>query len=473
MRRDADIVVVGAGIVGVATARALGRRPPLRRPARAVRARTRSRIEPRDVPHLPAQLRRRALRAPRSGGRGRVARSREEERGEQLLERVGVLDLGRVAPATARALAACGVPYETLSAEQVAARWPLRLDPGETAVYQRDGGFLYADRAHAALLAAAVDGGGRRPRALARPRAGARPRRSPRERRRRGARRRAPSSSRPAPGRPASSRPSAIELPVVPTRETVVYVELPGAETLPPVIDYGGIPAPGEGGVARPGNSTYSLAAPGRGLKAGLHHAGPVTDPDEAGAARRERRRSGSRGWAASRYLDAGDDAGSGDLHLHEHRGRGRSCSSATVASSSARRAPVTASSSARSSAARSLRSRRRPPGDVDERSLRRPQHSPRRSSRPAAPARSAKPSLAARRARRRRPVVGRGLPPPRRQGRSRPPHDRGHAGSRAGGLDARCSRARPRTRRPTAWRRRFPSGTTLGGIDSRTGWRR
>jgi len=96
-----------------------------------------------------------------------------------------------------------------------------------------------------------------------------------------------------------------IDLPVVPTRETIVYLDLPGAETLPPVIDYGGIPAPGEGGVARPGNSTYSLAAPGRGLKAGLHHAGPVTDPDGAGEVD-GRVAAWVAGWAASRYVDVG-----------------------------------------------------------------------------------------------------------------------------------------------------------------------
>ena len=43
-----------------------------------------------------------------------------------------------------------------------------------------------------------------------------------------------------------------IDLPVVPTCETVVYLELPGAETVPPVIDYGRRPGPGEGGISAP-----------------------------------------------------------------------------------------------------------------------------------------------------------------------------------------------------------------------------
>ena len=58
-------------------------------------------------------------------------------------------------------------------------------------------------------------------------------------------------------------------------------IDLVLADIQGPEIDYAGIPAPGEGGIARPGNSTFSLAAPGAGLKAGLHHAGPVTVPDQ------------------------------------------------------------------------------------------------------------------------------------------------------------------------------------------------
>ena len=303
MRRDADIVVVGAGIVGVATARALA--DSLRS---VVLLEQYELGHTRGSSHGTSRIYRlnygdeRFVRLAQAAGD--AWRALEEERGEQLLQRVGVLDLGPAAPATARALAACGVPYETLSAEQVAARWPLRLSPGETGVYQRDGGFLYADRAHAALLASAVDGGvdvRERSPVLALELG-------------RGAVHVSVDGEELVAGAvvvtagawaPRLLATVGVELPVVPTRETVVYVDLPGAETLPPVIDYGGIPARGEGGVARPGNSTYSLAAPGRGLKAGLHHAGPVTDPDEGGEAD-ESVAEWVAGWAASRYLDAG-----------------------------------------------------------------------------------------------------------------------------------------------------------------------
>lgn len=73
-----------------------------------------------------------------------------------------------------------------------------------------------------------------------------------------------------------------IELPVVPTRETVMYFDLPAAADLPPLMD-SAIPTGGDYGLARPGQISYSLAAPGIGLKAGLHHSGRVADPDEDG----------------------------------------------------------------------------------------------------------------------------------------------------------------------------------------------
>jgi sarcosine oxidase len=52
--------------------------------------------------------------------------------------------------------------------------------------------------------------------------------------------------------------------------------------SLPPVID-DAVPDAEEHGLRRPGLINYSLAAPGVGLKAGLHHSGPPADPDEHG----------------------------------------------------------------------------------------------------------------------------------------------------------------------------------------------
>jgi sarcosine oxidase len=303
VRRDADIVVVGAGIAGVATARALAATPL------SVVLLERFEIgHTRGSSHGTSRIFRlnyadeRFVRMAQAAGD--EWRALERERGVRLLEQVGVLDLGPHAAGTARALAACGVPHQTLSAAAVAERWPLRLEPEEMAVHQADGGFLYADRAHAALLGAALEGGVElRERVLVTEitvgrgsvhlgldggslTAGAV----------------VVTAGAWAPGLLGTA---GIDLPVVPTRETVVYLDLPGADALPPLIDYAGVPGPAEAGISRVGNSTYALAAPGRGLKAGLHHSGPVADPAEPGAPDEAVADWVAR-WSARRFVDAG-----------------------------------------------------------------------------------------------------------------------------------------------------------------------
>ena len=308
MARDADIVVVGAGIVGVATARALagygGSVLLLERfelgHARGSSHGT-SRIFRLNYPD--ERFVRLATAADAAW------RELEAERGERLIERVGSLDLGPVAADTRRALAACGVRCETLSAAEVSARWPLRVDQGETAVFQPDGGITHADRAHAALLAGAIEGGvevrdSSPVHGLELGRGSVHLTLSSGELTARAVVVAAGSWA------PGLLSPIGVELPVVPTRETVVYLDLPHAARLPPVIDYGSLPSPGEGGISRVGQAAYALAAPGKGLKAGLHHSGPVTTPDDDPGPD-ERLAAWTAGWAASRYPEAGDVLGS------------------------------------------------------------------------------------------------------------------------------------------------------------------
>ena len=158
MARDADIVVVGAGVVGAATARALagtfGTVVLLERFALGHAhgsSHGTSRIFRLNYPDE------RYVRMAQASGE--AWRELERERDVQLLVRSGSLDLGPVAAETARALSACGVRFETLSADEVRSRWPLRLDEGETAVFQADGGIVLADRAHRALLESAAGDG--------------------------------------------------------------------------------------------------------------------------------------------------------------------------------------------------------------------------------------------------------------------------------------------------------------------------
>jgi sarcosine oxidase len=304
VRRDADIVVVGAGIAGVATARALAGHPGsvlLLEQFRLGHVRGSSHGTSRifRLNYPDERFVRMALAADAAW------RELESTSGEPLLDRVGCLDLGPNAQANARALAACGVRYEQLTAEEVSARWPIRLDPGETAVFQPDGGVTFADRAYAALIGEARERGvevrEETPvRALAVHRGAVTLSLDRGELRARAV---VVTAGSWAAGLLAGA---GIELPVVPTRETVVYVHLPSAERLPPVIDSGMLPAKDEARVARVGHSAFSLAAPGKGLKAGLHHSGPVADPD-AEEGPDESVASWTAGWVAARFPEAGE----------------------------------------------------------------------------------------------------------------------------------------------------------------------
>jgi sarcosine oxidase len=65
-----------------------------------------------------------------------------------------------------------------------------------------------------------------------------------------------------------------VDLPVVPTRETVAYFRLESEKPIPSVVDF-----EAESNL----HGTYALAAPGIGLKIGRHKSGPESDPDEEG----------------------------------------------------------------------------------------------------------------------------------------------------------------------------------------------
>jgi len=306
MARDADVVVVGAGIVGAATARALagtfGTVVLLERFALGHAhgsSHGTSRIFRLNYPDE------RYVRMAQAAGED--WRELERERDIQLLVRSGSLDLGPVAAETARALSACGVRFETLSADDVRSRWPLRLDEGETAVFQADGGIVLADRAHRALLESASDDGveireSAPVRSLALERRGVRVTLDADEISARSVVVTAGSWS------PRLLADVEIELPVVPTRETVIYLGLGRSEPVPSVIDYARTPGAGDG-VTRSGQAAYALASPEMGLKAGLHHSGPVADPDDHPTPD-ERVAKWVAAWAGERFEDLGEVAG-------------------------------------------------------------------------------------------------------------------------------------------------------------------
>ncbi|HEY4277427.1 MAG TPA: FAD-dependent oxidoreductase [Conexibacter sp.] len=151
---DYDVIVVGGGVVGVATARAAarsGRSVLLLEQHRfdhsggsshgGMRAFAFAHPDPALVDDAVEAL--------------ALWRELEAEQGVELIERTGsglrTADVERV---TAR-LAAHGVEHEVLEPEQVAARFGIDLAPGGPVVVTREGGTLYARRAIEALVASA------------------------------------------------------------------------------------------------------------------------------------------------------------------------------------------------------------------------------------------------------------------------------------------------------------------------------
>lgn len=298
MGRKVDVVVVGGGITGVATLRALARRG-----ARATLLEQFGLGHARGSSHGTSRIFRISYTDAAFTRLAHEAldgwRDLEEECGERLIAHTGSLDLGDGALETERALADSGIVHETVSDEAARLRWPLALAAGERAVFQPDGGYLLADRAYRSLLAGARAAGGDVAEQGAVVRIGATEHdvvvaTAAGEKI-------AGAAIVVAAGAWARAllEPLGIVLPVVAARETVAYFAHPRADELPAVIEY---PS-----AARPlpaGQVYYALAAPGYGLKAGIHHSGPATDPDEIGSPDSEVVEA-TAAWVAQRFPGA------------------------------------------------------------------------------------------------------------------------------------------------------------------------
>jgi sarcosine oxidase len=282
----AEIVVVGAGVMGAATAYALTR-----------------------AGHEPVVLEQFELGHTRgsSHGRGRIFRlvyadahwvaqaqralplwrELEAETGEEILRTTGSLDLGPGTDERAAALVECGVEFEVLDGADLPA--PLRIERGTPGLVQRDGGVLDAARAQQAFLR------------------GIRVReRAPVTRIEDDGRIRLDGTTIEAQAVVVTAgawvapllEPLGISPPVTPSRESVAYFPLAARDGVPTIIDWR---VPDGYDLPRPGVSVYALPGPD-GLKAGIHRSGPLTDPDEEGVADSEAVRC-TRAWVA-RHVD-------------------------------------------------------------------------------------------------------------------------------------------------------------------------
>ena len=262
---DVDVVVIGGGVMGAATARSL---------ARAGREVTL--VEQFDLGHARGS----------SHGRSRIFRlsyhdpmyvrmaqealplwrQLEEEAREEILRTTGGIDLGPAIDRHARALRSCGAAFEVLSGEQVAERFPaLRMSRDARALFQPDAGVVRADRAVAALVDSAAIHGAHvleRARVL-----GLAARDDRAEVRTESETFRAHVAVVTAGAWARDLLAGAgIDIPTRPTRETVAYFHV-GDDRIPTLVEWGS-PA------------GYALPSPGQGVKAGEHGAGPDVDPN-------------------------------------------------------------------------------------------------------------------------------------------------------------------------------------------------
>ena len=284
----AEVVVVGAGVMGLATAWALAR------DGRDVLV-----LEQFEVGHAhgsshgSARIFRFAYDDPEWVALAQEAlplwRELEEEAGGPVLSLTGLLDSSTDSGPLRAALDARGAAYEVLSPIAAAERFGIELD-GEV-VLELHGGTVLASRALAAFSAGVVVHEGVRVLDLVVSGDGVR----------------VETTNGPVEANVAVvaagvwATPllaaSGIELESWVSRETVAYFRLDGVDTLPSVIDWN----------EHTGRHAYSLASDGL-LKVGLHHSGTRVEPGQDGAPDPAVVEAASE-WVARRYPAANPDA--------------------------------------------------------------------------------------------------------------------------------------------------------------------
>ena len=262
-----DFVVIGAGVMGSATARALARTG-----TRTLLLEQFQLGHTRGSSHGQARIFRFSYRDAQYVAMAQEAlglwRDLESESKRTLIRITGGLDMGAGIQENAAALDECGASYEMLDGAELVRRFPaVRAPEGEAVLFSPDSGVTAADDAVRTLATSAREHGcelrervrveGLEPRDVS-----------------------VTISTEDGPIEAGSCVVAAggwargllatagIDLPVRPTRETVAYFRLD--DPVPTVVDWGHPTA-------------YALPDPSLGLKAGEHIAGPLTDPDRPG----------------------------------------------------------------------------------------------------------------------------------------------------------------------------------------------
>ena len=290
MNERMDVIVVGGGVMGSATARALADAG-----ARVALLERRHIGHDRGSSHGRARIFRFSYPDPGYVAMAQEAlglwRALEEEAGETLVVTTGGLDGGKRLDSHVAALEKCGAPFELVDGNEVAKRWThMHLPVGEEVLFQPDAGVLLADRAWSAIAGSAMRKGaevveGAHVVGLETGRGGEVEVSVASDDSGRVDRKLSADVVVVTAGSWAREllEPVGIALDAKATRETVAFFDfdgpalphLEGVEpqvlALPTFVDWG-----------EP--SVYALPSPGQGIKVGEHIAGPVTDPDEFGS---------------------------------------------------------------------------------------------------------------------------------------------------------------------------------------------
>ena len=266
MSRDVEVAVVGAGIAGLATARALAGE------GRDVVVLEQFQLgHDRGSSHGATRIFRLAYPEAEWVRLAQAAlvgwRELERDSGLELVSLVGLVELVRdLAESSQQALASCGIECRVLAAREAQAEFSLRVPDGFTALLQPDAGIVYAARAHEAFRAGLTIDEGIRVTGIADL----------------GGVVRVETSAGPlqasavvvtaGPWARPLLQTARIDLRVRPTRETVAYFELRTPEPMPAVAEF-------QTDAHR--HAFYALHDPHHGLKAGLNGSGGPADPDK------------------------------------------------------------------------------------------------------------------------------------------------------------------------------------------------
>ncbi len=293
MKTDYDVIVVGAGVIGTMTAKAL-----------AERGRQTLLLERYQLGHKGGS----------SHGLSRIVRvtdyhpeyvrinrlamraweDLQDAAGETLFVRTGNLEIGEGAVIYADALDAAGERYEWLSPEGARERWPsLRVRAGERMFVQEDGGVCLADRTVRAAARLASEAG-------AELREGTRVERISAHETfaevmtEEGTIRAAVVVVTAGAWAAPILSGAGVNLPLVPTLEQVSYYRLEAPSPLPTIIDYTIDAAVDHYAVPHPTElGSFKLA---------LDHAGPVVDPDTRSFDPDPARLARVEAWGRSRF---------------------------------------------------------------------------------------------------------------------------------------------------------------------------